>query len=199
MANSSSAYKFPQYEAYDRKIHTKPRPKLEVIGREARKKASFDEELLAAKARRERKQPTAAAVAAELPKVKKKIKTPAFRFALAVIFIFSIAFIILLRYAMITEVTENNLLLKKQYEEIAEDNKRINVEIDSNVNLSKVEEIAINRLGMKKPEKYQMVYIDVVGDDFVKTADLPVAAGTVRSEFYAAIIKTLGNVLEYLY
>ena len=72
--------------------------------------------------------------------------------------------------------------------------------IDSALNLDKVEQVARNDLGMAKPEKYQTVYVNIKGDDYVEVAkDASGDEEKGGKQFYATIIQTLGNVLEYLY
>jgi len=191
MADSSSAYKYPKYDVkHDWKAYAKARRQPETAVKHDPKAESKPR-----RAESKKIQP--------IQKVAKKHRKAALKLVVSALFILSIAFVILFRYSMITEANARNDKLQSEYNQIADENKRINVEIDSNVNLSKVEDIAINRLGMKKPEKYQTVYINVIGDDFVTVPDGtttgPLASNTVGSEFYATIIKTLGNVLEYLY
>ena len=110
------------------------------------------------------------------------------------------AFAVLIRYSTIVERDHRLETLKKEYTSITDENKRLQVEIDSALNLDKVEQVARNDLGMAKPEKYQTVYVNIKGDDYVEVAkDASGDEEKGGKQFYATIIQTLGNVLEYLY
>lgn len=121
------------------------------------------------------------------------------RMIASVMVLLSLAFLMLFRYSAIVERTQEVARLQQEYDNLSSANKRLQVSIDSALNLTNIEETAVNELGMCKPEKYQLVYLDILGDDHVS---LPQGAqgnrGMVR-QFYATIIQTLGNVLEYLY
>ncbi len=154
-----------------------------------------------------RKRSSAAQVSAATPKAKTNAakkkslhsRKSSVRVISSVMVMLAVAFLILYRYSVIVEQNEQISDLKSQYEELADANKRLQVTIDSSLNLANIEEIAINRLGMRKPEKYQTVYINVTGDDYAEVTSSPQASNSRANQFYATIIQTLGNVLEYLY
>ncbi len=79
---------------------------------------------------------------------------------------FSLGIIIILRYAMITEMSYNINMKTKELNNIVNENSRLRVEIENNMNLAKVKEIAENKLGMQKPDKYQIVYLNIPKGDF---------------------------------
>lgn len=111
----------------------------------------------------------------------------------------AVALVILFRYSAIVEQNHQLDLLKEERNEIVDENKRIQVEIDSALNLENVERIAMTELGMGKPETYQTVYVNIQGDDYVEMAEEIEEKTSGSKHFYATIIQTLGNVLEYLY
>ncbi|MBE7042976.1 MAG: hypothetical protein E7399_05720 [Ruminococcaceae bacterium] len=109
------------------------------------------------------------------------------------------AFLILFRYSAIVERDHELSVLKQERDAITDENKRLQVEIDSALNLDNVERVAMNELGMGKPEKYQTIYVNIQGDDYVEVAEEVEESTAEGKQFYATIIQTLGNVLEYLY
>lgn len=109
------------------------------------------------------------------------------------------AFVVVFRYSAIVEKDHALTALKEERNAIADENKRLQVAIDSALNLENVERIAESELGMGKPEKYQTVYVTVQGDDYVEVAEDTENDTTEGKQFYATMIQTLGNVLEYLY
>ncbi len=108
------------------------------------------------------------------------------------------ALLILFRYSAIVERDHQLELLKVERNALVDENKRLQVEIDSALNLENVERIAMTELGMGKPEKYQTVYVNIQGDDYIEVAE-EMEETAEGKNFYATIIQTLGNVLEYLY
>lgn len=146
------------------------------------------------------------------PKKKKtvtaKVSTKArkrkrFKTVMCILGCFAIAFLIVMRYAYIAEKNDSLNEMMTSYQEISSENNMLQIEIDQNINLTKVEEIATTKLGMQKPQKHQIVYVNVVGDDKVVTKNSSMvdsnAEQTTNNGFFAAIISIMGDVLEYLY
>jgi cell division protein FtsL len=88
-----------------------------------------------------------------------------------VLLMFSLGFIIILRYAMITEISYKISNVNGIYDNLRKDNERLRVEIQSKTNLFKIEEIASSELKMQKPGKYQKVYIYVPKKDYSVVSD----------------------------
>ncbi len=62
--------------------------------------------------------------------------------------------------------------LQKELNSLKEYSSQKSFELDQNLNLESVEEIARTRLGMVRPEKYQTVYVNIKQDDVTEiTAD----------------------------
>ena len=107
-------------------------------------------------------------------KTKKQIKKNArskLKTVAICLMLFAVAFLVIYRYALITELNYDIDATTKKYTAIKNDNTRFKVEIDKNKNLNKIKEIAEMRLGMQKPDKSQIIYIKVPKNDFTKVAD----------------------------
>lgn len=89
---------------------------------------------------------------------------------LAIIAVTGLAFILLFRYACITEMSSNLANLKGQYEEAQSVAVAKEFELEQEVDLKKVEEIATGELGMQRPEKHQIVYVDMQNSDYIESA-----------------------------
>ncbi len=74
------------------------------------------------------------------------------------------------RYATITNLNYELNKLTKQYENLKSENSKLKVAIEKNTDLSQIKEIAESKLGMQKPDKYQIVYIKVPKSDFTITS-----------------------------
>lgn len=129
----------------------------------------------------------------EKPKKQNKLKT-----MLGVMLGFAVAFVMLLRYVAITEASSNVERLKKDYANLQAANQHMQVDIDRSVDLKKVEEIAINKLGMRRPEKYQTVYVNLKQPDYSEVVDGQKDSTKTQGTF-ALIMNSITNVLEYLY
>lgn len=68
-------------------------------------------------------------------------------------------------------------------------------ELEQSIDLSKIEQEAVNRLGMQRPDRHQIVYIDVPQDDITeKTAGEVEGFGNRFSEIMKSIA---GHIIEF--
>lgn len=68
-------------------------------------------------------------------------------------------------------------------------------ELEQSIDLSKIEQEATSRLGMKLPEKHQVVYIDVKKDDMTeKTAD---EVEGVANRFVSGIKYIISHIVDF--
>lgn len=68
-------------------------------------------------------------------------------------------------------------------------------ELEQSIDLSKIEEEATGRLGMKRPDSHQIVYVDVKQDDITeKTADEVEGFGNRVSKMFSSLIS---NIVEF--
>lgn len=111
---------------------------------------------------------------------------------------FGVAFYVLIRYVAINEASSRVDRLKKELAKLESTNQQTQIELDRSIDLSKVEEIAVNKLGMQRPEKYQIVYIDLKNNDYGEVVK-DKQNDKESSGTFAILMKTITNVLEYLY
>ncbi len=121
-----------------------------------------------------------------------------FRYIKNTVIVAAVALTILFRYTMVADNTTKISSLEKEYTEISEANISLQCEIDSCTDSDTIEEAA-GKLGMAQPSKSQKITVDVLGGDYVEVAKGDSTSKSGGSEFYATMIETLGNVLEYLY
>ncbi len=88
-----------------------------------------------------------------------------------VILVFALTFLVIYRYAVITEMNYNIDKVNDKYNEMKNENSRIKVDIEKQMDLGKIREIAENSLGMHKPDKYQIVYVNVPKEDFAAVSE----------------------------
>lgn len=104
-------------------------------------------------------------------KAKKKQKSyykVKLRLAGYVLFIFVMCLVVAYRYALITEINYNIEKATREYNYIKNKNVLLKVEMEKELDLNKIKQIAEEKLGMHKPNKYQIVYVNVPKNDFSK-------------------------------
>lgn len=102
------------------------------------------------------------------------------------------AFSVLCRGVMITDKANELSTLKKELNDIKAKNQELQVEIDKTLDLTRIEQLASEKLNMRRPEKYQIVYINLDRVDYVEKAD-----GTSQSPINRAA-KLFNNIKSYL-
>ena len=121
-----------------------------------------------------------------------------FKYIKNAVIVGAVALFILFRYTIVSDNTAKIAKLEKEYTEISESNINLQCEIDSVTDSDSIEDAA-TKLGMAQPSKSQKISVNVVGGDYVEVAKTEDEAVDVSPQFYATIIETMGNVLEYLY
>lgn len=89
-----------------------------------------------------------------------------FNVILSILVVFSIIFLVIYRYALITELNYNIDKSVKSYNEIKNENSILKVDIEKDTDLSKIRQIAEEKLGMHKPDKFQVIYVNVPKIDY---------------------------------
>ena len=83
---------------------------------------------------------------------------------------FAILFAISYRNSLITENFEKAETLKRNLSVLQKENDQIEISIQNNLNLSKIEKSATELLGMKKIDESQKVYVNLPKKDYVESA-----------------------------
>ena len=110
-----------------------------------------------------------------------KVKT---KIVFIIFMIFSMCGIIMFRYAQISQLNYQSNQLTKQYTELQNENSNAALEINNAMSLSKIIDVAENKLGMHKPNKSQIIYVEV------PTKDVTILASKEKSK----IAETFENI-----
>ncbi len=86
--------------------------------------------------------------------------------------------------------------LKSDYNELCAYNKKLEVDINSKIDLRKVEEIAIAQLDMNQPKKSQIVYINTEPKDYGVVFDEQ-SGNPDSSSILASLIRSLNGYYAY--
>lgn len=124
---------------------------------------------------------------------RKKDSNP-FMIKTAVVFIMVMGIVAAILYnnMVLTELTSEIENTETRYEQLKNEYRLMQMEIESKTSLRTVEEIAKNELGMSKVESYQVQYIDLSEGDRVVMARAPKL--TLSEKIY----KSYRRILEYM-
>ncbi len=106
-----------------------------------------------------------------VPKVKKQVKRlpqrkakmtfkQKFVWIASVLTVFSAFMVVIYRSNMISEANLKSLKLKSELEQVSSDLSVAMMELEHGQNLNEIEDYAKQKLGMQKPDKNQIVYVD---------------------------------------
>lgn len=109
--------------------------------------------------------------------------------------VFAVACGVLYGNARIIQASSRVSELQAELEQAKEDNNQKMLDLEKSLDLKKVEEIATTQLGMKRPEKYQIVYVDVQQSNYGEVAKQDSPA-PVQSTF-GAIRQSISAFLAY--
>jgi len=90
----------------------------------------------------------------------KAYKNHKLRYIVRLVMVALLLFSVLYRFSIITEYQYKIEKLRSEIEGISMQNERLKVEIASLKSISRIEEIAVNKLNMKEPDKQQIIYIN---------------------------------------
>lgn len=108
--------------------------------------------------------------------------------------VFSILFAISYRNSLINESFNNNANLKSTLATIQKENEQLQVNIENNLNLSNIEKIAEEKLGMKKLDATQKVYVSLPKKDYVEPAGEEIVIEENEVSWFENIINFFANL-----
>ncbi len=103
--------------------------------------------------------------------------------------------IISYRNSLINETYNKKESLRTQLAEVQKENEQLKVNIESSLNLSTIEKIAKEQLGMQKLSNSQKVFVNLQKQDYVESAKDEVVLNDDESLF-SKIFKTLSNIIK---
>lgn len=134
-------------------------------------------------------------------KEKKKYKTNS-AVKLKVVFIclmaFGACFLLMYRYAIITEMNNDIIEINREYNRVKNENSILRVKIENELDIDKIRQAAESRLDMQKPDRSQIVYLNIPRNDATVVLDDRVNA-TQNTGSFAAFADRIGKFLKLLY
>lgn len=104
---------------------------------------------------------------------------------------FGLSMVMIQRFAYLNEIDQEITKVQKQLFLIEASNKQKTLKMEESMDLKKLEEIAISQLGMNKPGKNQVVYVEVTNQDSAEILQLEKKQGFLEEIVHGA--KVLWN------
>lgn len=108
------------------------------------------------------------------------------------------AFVMVSRYVELDETKNTIASLKNEFTVAEAVTCQKTFELESMVDLNTVEEIATTKLGMQRPEKYQIVYVNIDKEDTTEvTANQVEGIGNKISEKYTTMLDNFVGIFSF--
>lgn len=108
------------------------------------------------------------------------------------------AFVMISRYVELDETKNTISNLKEELAAAEAATCQKTFELESMVDLNTVEEIATTKLGMQRPEKYQIVYVNINKEDTTEvTADQVEGISNKLNEKYTAMVDNFVGIFSF--
>jgi cell division protein FtsL len=129
-------------------------------------------------------------------KANKKIKL---RTVCLMLTVFAMGLLLMYRYALITEINYKVSSVESDYNKLRNENSRMKVQIEEQSDLSEIKEVAENKLGMQKPDKYQVVFLNVPKSDFTVVNDVYISNMKSEKGMFALLADKVSRAVKFLY
>ncbi len=128
--------------------------------------------------------------------IPQKSNIPKAKLVFAMLFIVCVCFVILYRFCAITELNSQMGALNRQFSELRDENRMLNVDIETSIDLTRVKQVAETKLNMHTPERHQMVLVSVPKSNYSVVLDHEYIENTVKkSSLMEKIINTAKAIL----
>ncbi len=120
-----------------------------------------------------------------------------------VVFAFMVAFalsgFVMYRYALITDLNYKINTKMNALTEIKNENTRLTVKIESELDLQKIQRFAEENLGMQKPDKSQCTFVKIPRSDFTTASNNNGGRAKDSDNIFAALLSKVDKLTEFLY
>lgn len=171
-------YKGYQFETSPKKLQPEYEPTEEVVKKKA-PKSTVKKDV-------QKKQQSKANV--QVRKISKEELNKKVKLVCYIAFGFAILFTISYRNSIINEKFSKKEGLKAELAEIQKVNEQLEVSIENELNLTNVESMAKDKLGMSKLSNSQKVYINLPKKEYVKASTEGVKSSNINQPLYQCII-----------
>jgi Cell division protein len=134
-------------------------------------------------------------------KAKKKYKNnrmAKFRLVLSMMAVFIVGFIVVYRFALITQMSYNINKSESVYNQIRNENSLLRMQVEKNTDLTRIKELAETKLGMQKPDKSQIVYIRVPKNDYTVVLNSGEDTEAAKGGLFAGILDKVAGLMNLI-
>ncbi len=125
-------------------------------------------------------------------------KSNAYRFfILCALYLLAIACAPILKSTQVALAKQQLSMEKAAYNELLNENKRLEVSINSEVDLRKVEDIALSRLGMNKPLSSQIVYVDTNANHYGEVVNASDSSIEQQDTVWGSFVKSFMGMFAF--
>ncbi len=122
--------------------------------------------------------------------VPEPIKYPVGKMVFCILVGFMILFILIFRFATITEMNGELAAMNAKLEQMKDSNRKLQAEISTSINQETIRQIAEERLSMKMPDSYQRIPVNVPKVNYSTITELPQQEEkTTLLSFFLALIQ----------
>ncbi len=137
-------------------------------------------------------------VASQRGAKKQPKKTNTYRFfILCALYLLAIACAPILKSTQVALAKQQLSMEKAAYNELLNENKRLEVSINSEVDLRKVEDIALSRLGMNKPLSSQIVYVDTNATHYGEVVNAVDPSSEQQETVWGSFVKSFMGMFAF--
>jgi cell division protein FtsL len=121
------------------------------------------------------------------------------RAVFAIFMVFLCCMTLMYRYAVLLNTNYTANKLEQQYEQIKNENSALKVDLEKNTDITYIKNEAEQRLGMNKPDRVQIVYVNVEKNDITVVHNEVQKAKMFNGNVFAAIIDKVGKFIHLFY
>lgn len=133
-------------------------------------------------------------------KVQRSNNKEKIKMILTTVVLFCMCFVVMYRYAIITEMNYNVYKQNQKYNDIKNENSNLKVQIEKELNLNNIKEIAEKELGMQKPDRYQKSYVKVPKYDYTRVAeDYKNGEKSTKDNIFIAVAEKVSQLSSLMY
>lgn len=128
--------------------------------------------------------------------VSKTAHLPKGRMLLAIMFVVVVCFVILYRFCYISDLNIQMGKLTKRYDELRDENRKLNVAIETSIDLDRIKEVAETKLNMHAPDQNQLVLVNVPKSNYSVVMDYSyIDSGAYKTSPMENFIKAAKSIL----
>ncbi|NLL05020.1 MAG: cell division protein FtsL [Clostridiaceae bacterium] len=113
--------------------------------------------------------------------------------------VFALSALVMYRYALITDINYKINAKMNVLNEIKNENTRLKVKIERELDLQKIQQFAQENLGMQKPDKSQCTFVKIPRSDFTTATNNNEGKTKISDNIFEALLSKVDKLTGFLY